>query len=701
MNQYSRFLSLENFEIAFYRLKTAQRNLYKTIYYPDLKIFETFLESNLRTLINQIESSTYSPEKSNKLFIPKKNELVRPLSVLKFTDLIVYQAIANVVADVTYDQTAPLYSRKIFGNIPNITSAPEEDRIFFYKPWKASWKDFSKRSIKYFKEGYEYLSEFDIASFFDTIDHQILLEILNLKYSVDDNVLILLGKCLETWTADYNHKGFHSKHGIPQGPISSPLFADIYLMYLDEEITSKKLDIQYLRYVDDIRIFSKNVRTSRKAIAALDLISRDIGLIPQGHKIKTKKILDIEKELKTQNNSFSAITKEYRKNTEGKEKNSIKSKTHRKLKTRFIDCFEEDDSKRKEDYLDKTVISFSLFKLNKDDDVKKLIISNYELLLTHFDTILFYLKKHYDGDQEVISFLEAILIDEDILFHHIIALIFKWFPNLQFNEKVFGTYATQTNRNWLVRYFMVDWLYQNKKTDLFEILLNENNNNYFIKRKINEYKFILSGDLTFKKYFTIKLLQEKNDILALQGLYLSLRNLMIFLDIEYSNDLNSYVKAIKGGDFDDFITKTLKEEYKIQNSETFFNRNIWSSDETYKELNDNLIAYEKFRFSEPAIAILNLNNFNNLCFDTICARLKIKKAANEFGVNLNAKIIEEDFPKTNRYWEEINSKRNQRTDAHPYDRFGKIRVKIKREELIKLHHKQLEALQEICNYRNY
>ena len=160
---------------------------------------------------------------------------------------------------------------------------------------------------------------------------------------------------------------------------------------------------------------------------------------------------------------------------------------------------------------------------------------------------------------------------------------------------------------------MVDWLFKNDKPELFEILLNENHNNYFI-RKLNEYKFIQSKDNTFKKLFTSKLLKEKNDILALQGLYLSLRNLSIFLQIKLSNDLNSYVKTIKGGNFDDFIIQTLKDEYKIQNPETFFNRNIWKSDDAYRELNDNLIAYEKFRFSEPAIAILNINNFNNLLF---------------------------------------------------------------------------------------
>ncbi|MCD8443169.1 RNA-directed DNA polymerase [Tenacibaculum dicentrarchi] len=702
MNQYDKLLTLENFELAFYRLKTAQRNLYKSIYYSDLKIFETFLQSNIQSLIKQLKTKTYKPERAHKIFIPKKNELVRPLSMLKFTDLLVYQAIANIITDASYDKIAPLYGNTIFGNIVNPSNSNNKDKIFFFQPWKKSWKKFSERSIKYFDEGYKFLSEFDIASFFDTIDHSILFQILKKSYGIEDAIIDLLQDCLENWTGDFNHKTFISKHGIPQGPLSSAFLADLYLIYLDEEITTKgKLDIKYLRYVDDIRIFSKDKKVSRKAIAALDLISRDLGLIPQGGKIFTKEVVDIKKELKVQNNKFSAINKEYLKETDGKPQKTLKAKTHRQLKKRFIDCFEQDNDVRKEDYLDKTIIGFSLFKLNKDDEIKELIISNYELLLTQFEGILFYLQKHYKNSADVLSFLNSVLTDDDILFHHLIALIFKWFPNIEFNENIFEKYISKGNRNWLVRYYMIDWLYHNNKNELFELLLVKNGGNYFIERKINDYKFISSKDNTFKKLFTIRLLKDKNDLLALQGLYLSIRNLSVFLGLELNNDYNSYVKRIKGGVLEDYIIQTLKNNYNITSPETFFNRTIWADDEIYGVLNESLLAYEKFRFSEPSIAILNLNTFNNLCFDKICERLEINKPASEFGVNLDAKIINDELPKTNRYWIEINSKRNQKTEAHPYDKYGKIRVKIDKNELIKLHGKQIESLKEICLYRKY
>ena len=74
--------------------------------------------------------------------------------------------------------------------------------------------------------------------------------------------------------------------------------ADLYLFYVDTEIKklNKKYDFKYSRYVDDIRIFSKEKLVSQKIIASLDLISRDLGLIPQGSKILIKEITDIEME---------------------------------------------------------------------------------------------------------------------------------------------------------------------------------------------------------------------------------------------------------------------------------------------------------------------------------------------------------------------------------------------------------------------
>jgi hypothetical protein len=698
MTQYENFLTPNNFRLAFDRLKTASRNLYKSIYYEDLKIFELYLDENIETVISNIKQDIYKPEKCHKIFIPKKDNLVRPLSMLTFIDLLVYQSITNIIADTAYDIISPYYEKVIFGNVVNTSKVKGEDKKFFYKSWKRKWKRFNEVSKGYFENGYIYLSEFDIASFFDTIDHNILCELLKNNYNIDNELLELLSNCLETWTADSNHKSFKSKHGIPQGPISSPFLADLYLFYIDSEIkrTAKKLDYKYLRYVDDIRIFTKDELTSQKLIAALDLISRDLGLIPQGSKILIKKVTDIDTELKIQNGKFSDITKEYKEETTGKEPNKLKAKTHKQLKRRFFDCFDEKSNER---FLDKTVISFSLYKLNADLQVKTFLIENYNLILTHFEGILFYLKKHFSNDSDVKKFVGNILGDETILFNHLVALCFKYFPNYPFDEKIYQAYTFEKHRHWLVNYYMVGWLFVNNKKEL--LLTDNSTDNYFIQRELNNYKYVSSTEKSYRKIFATRLLESSNGMLSLQGLSLLFNNPLNFFGFKTTKEQNQFIQYIFSNQPTDIIVHTLKNEWKIENPDTFFNRNIWSDDAEYEELRTSFLLFIKSVGSDPSKSLLNMNTFNNLVFDKICIRLNITKGAAEYGVNLNANLIDNQLPICNKHWMEINEKRNQKTEAHPYDKFGNIRIRITNVEFYDLFKKQKLALDELCNYRSF
>jgi hypothetical protein len=236
MNNFEQLLTVENFCLAFSRLITCKRDLYKEIYYEDIKIFNLFLIENINSLLNEIREEIYEPENSYKIFIPKKNDLVRPLSLLKFKDLLVYQAIINVISDSVYEAIAPYYNSYIFGNVYNTSNDTEENRKFFYKPWKQQWSKFEQKTKQYHEEGYCFLSEFDIASFFDTIDHYILENILEKEYNIDKKIIKLLLKILESCTSDYMNKCLRSKHGIPQGPVGSAFLADLYLLNLDLEI---------------------------------------------------------------------------------------------------------------------------------------------------------------------------------------------------------------------------------------------------------------------------------------------------------------------------------------------------------------------------------------------------------------------------------------------------------------------------------
>ena len=108
MDLYERFLTKENFELAYSRLKYAPNNAYKFFYEKDLDVFGFLLGNNIEQLINDIKSNKYKPQKVCRYYVPKKNYLTRPISLLNFIDLIVYQAIANVFMDEVQDDFSVL-----------------------------------------------------------------------------------------------------------------------------------------------------------------------------------------------------------------------------------------------------------------------------------------------------------------------------------------------------------------------------------------------------------------------------------------------------------------------------------------------------------------------------------------------------------------------------------------------------------------
>ena len=684
---FEEFIKIENLRLAFIRLQTANRNIYKEIYYEDLKNFGLFIEENLISLSNELSEEIYSPESSYKIYIPKKNDLVRPLSVLKFKDLLIYQAIINIISDSVYEEISPYYNTYIFANIYNNSKENEKDKIFFFKPWKKQWNIFEEKTKKYYNDGYKFLSEFDIASFFDTIDHYILEQLLINIYKIDKKLVKLLLTILESCTNDHGNKCFRSKHGIPQGPIASSFLADLYLFNLDLEVIkliNKNIDIKYLRYVDDIRIFSKDILNAKKLIAYLDLFARDLGLIPQASKICTNEVKNIDELLRHQKSKFSLIAKEYK-----RKNGQLKSKTNKQLKQRFLDCFVEGSD---ELYLDKTIIGFALYKLNQDNEIKAKIFEKWKDIHIHFEAILFYLSKHYYEDAETKEFLVNILLDDNILFNHIIALIFRFFPNIEFSDKIYRKHMLDDSRHWLTKYYMIPWLFQNLK---HEIISAYKTDNYFISRQCNAYKINTIQDHTHKNNVLESLLKSNDCLVALSGL--SLSSCFVNIDDTILNDCNPYIKYIYSKDLNNYINFILKERFSIQVSGNIFSQSSWTQIPVYEELNMSFRLFYQYQSIDPSKSLLNLNIFNELVYNRICEIFSYTRPAEDYGVNLNASIISDILPITNSCFLKINSFRNQRSEAHPYDRDGNLRIRITVYELTQLIKQQIKALDEICH----
>jgi len=104
-------------------------------------------------------------------------------------------------------------------------------------------KDFLRKESKNNSKNC-FVLKLDIRKFFDSIDQEILLELIKEKIQ-DENTIWLVGEVIKSFPK-----------GIPLGNITSQIFANIYLDKLDK-FAKHKLKIKYyIRYCDDFIILS-------------------------------------------------------------------------------------------------------------------------------------------------------------------------------------------------------------------------------------------------------------------------------------------------------------------------------------------------------------------------------------------------------------------------------------------------------------
>lgn len=281
------FLRYENFELAFTRIVRGGNKEYKSLYRHLFSSFNLALRENLTDLIDDIRRGTYEPEKPTVVYQPKKSGILRPLTLLSLRDLIVYQALVNRVA-VAFEKDQQKYAfKKSFGAIFAGPSSP-----FFYRSWKTSYKKYNKAITAAFNAGNDFIADFDLVSFYELIEHGLLAE--RLRKRVKNQLLIdLLLKCLKKWTSD--RAGANVGHGVPQGPEPSAFLAECFLFHFDDK---NYRTVKYFRYVDDIRLMTKDESLIRRALLKLDLQSKELGLVPQAQKIECRRVETIDDVLK-------------------------------------------------------------------------------------------------------------------------------------------------------------------------------------------------------------------------------------------------------------------------------------------------------------------------------------------------------------------------------------------------------------------
>jgi group II intron reverse transcriptase/maturase len=115
---------------------------------------------------------------------------------------------------------------------------------------------------EYAEQGYTFAVVLDLSKYFDTLNHEILINLLrrNIK---DERVVQMIKRYLKSGVME-NGVVIDTEEGSPQGGNLSPLLANIYLNEFDQEFL--KRGVPCIRYADDIVLLAKSKRASERLL---------------------------------------------------------------------------------------------------------------------------------------------------------------------------------------------------------------------------------------------------------------------------------------------------------------------------------------------------------------------------------------------------------------------------------------------------
>ena len=201
----------------------------------------SYLKIHREELLEALRSERYKPKAVKRVEIPKPDGGKRMLGVPTVIDRMIQQAIVQVLQPI-YE---PLFSENSYG----------------FRP-KRSAHQAIKQALKYCNEGYRQVVDLDLAKYFDTVNHEILIGMLR-KQIKDERVIRLIRKYLKSGVM-INGLISPTTEGTPQGGNLSPLLSNIYLTAFDRMLESR--GHKFVRYADDCNIYVKSRRAAERVM---------------------------------------------------------------------------------------------------------------------------------------------------------------------------------------------------------------------------------------------------------------------------------------------------------------------------------------------------------------------------------------------------------------------------------------------------
>lgn len=195
--------------------------------------YEVELESNLRALHHTIRCGGWRPRPSREVLIPKPQGGTRPLAVGCLEDKIVQTLTARIL-EAVYE---PLFHRHSYGFRRGKSAHQALGRLY---------------SVIEARQQKCVVVEMDIEKFFNSVDHEWLLQKLKLKIG-DEHFLRHIRRLLRGSILHEDGSLAETERGTPQGSPVSPMLANICLHHLLDEWFDSEFASQgeFIRYADD------------------------------------------------------------------------------------------------------------------------------------------------------------------------------------------------------------------------------------------------------------------------------------------------------------------------------------------------------------------------------------------------------------------------------------------------------------------